>query len=436
MTAVEIGAPPVSRIRPGRGALFVASFILCWVSTNPFPSLADTRWLDTGNTSDLLNQLGYGTLGLCSALILWRELGIRRALWRPVYIVTLLWLLVTSITSYYPMLSLRRFVFAACVVAMGAVVPLMPAGRQRFCDLLASVTVAIIVLCYVGVALAPDLAVHQVTDLVEPRLAGNWRGIFYHKNIAGEMMAIFIFIGLFVIEVRSRLIGAAIVLSAAIFLYFTEAKSATGFLPLVLGLAWVSNRRWAFWLRLSVIFVILALLNILSVGSLYSDGIASITQKVFSDPTFTGRTEIWQIAVDWIPKRPILGFGYGAFWQTPEVMFQGSSEMNPGAATADHAHNAIFNLAVTTGLPGAVLAFAWALVLPLRDLNDCLKRRADPALANLFLRIWIFALVNCSFESILFARGDPMWFTMLVAMFGLRYLAVLQLNETPMSTRV
>jgi len=45
----------------------------------------------------------------------------------------------------------------------------------------------------------------------------------------------------------------------------------------------------------------------------------------------------------------------------------------------------------------------------------------------LFLRIWLFALFNCIFESILFARGDPLWFSMLVAMFGLRYLSTWRL---------
>ena len=43
------------------------------------------------------------------------------------------------------------------------------------------------------------------------------------------------------------------------------------------------------------------------------------------------------------------------------------------------------------------------------------------------MRIWAFALANCAFESILFGRNDPMWFTMLVAMFGLRFLSVCRL---------
>lgn len=112
---------------------------------------------------------------------------------------------------------------------MGAVTPLLPRNRQHFCDLIGGVTVAVRVLCYVGVALAPDLAVHQATDLVEPRLAGNWRGIFIHKNIAGEMMRIFVFVGIYVAAVRSAAAGWSIIVAAVVFLIFTEAKAAVAF---------------------------------------------------------------------------------------------------------------------------------------------------------------------------------------------------------------
>ena len=407
----------------GRSVLFVATFLLAWVSINPFESLSDARWLQTTNTSDLLNQLAYVGLGVLALSVLLRSRHAAAVLLRPVYVLTLAWLLVSVATSLHVALSARRLGFLLFVLVLGAAAPLLPANRQRFADLLAGVTVGILVLCYVGVALVPDLAIHQATDLVEPRLAGNWRGVFVHKNIAGEMMGLFVFVGLFTARARSVVLGWGIVVAALVFLAFTEAKSAMAFLPLILLLAWTSPRAWAVRLRLGVFFLCIVILNALSIGSLYSPGLQAVADSAFSDPTFTGRTEIWQIAIDWIPKRPLLGFGYGAFWQTDEVMYAASADNDGGAATAEHAHNAVLNLAVTTGIPGALLALCWTVVMPLRDLERCRRNRADPALTNLFLRIWAFAIANCSFESILFARGDPMWFTMLVAMFGLFYLS-------------
>jgi hypothetical protein len=48
------------------------------------------------------------------------------------------------------------------------------------------------VLSYLGVLLVPHLAVHQASDLGEPELAGAWRGIYGHKNIAAGVTAVFV----------------------------------------------------------------------------------------------------------------------------------------------------------------------------------------------------------------------------------------------------
>ena len=68
-------------------------------------------------------------------------------------------------------------------------------------------------------------------------------------------------------------------------------------------------------------------------------------------------------------------------------------------------------------------------MLPFHDLQRCKQAGADPALTTLFVRIWLFGVYASSFESVLFDRGDPHWFTMLVAMFGLRYLTTLRLDR-------
>jgi O-antigen ligase len=91
---------------------------------------------------------------------------------------------------------------------------------------------------------------------------------------------------------------------------------------------------------------------------------------------------------------------------------------------ASHAHNAFLDLALTIGIPGLAIALLWTVVLPFRDMQRAKLNGADLALTTLFTRIWLFAIYTSSFESVLFDRGDSHWFTMLVAMFGLRYLSV------------
>ena len=75
-----------------------------------------------------------------------------------------------------------------------------------------------------------------------------------------------------------------------------------------------------------------------------------------------------------------------------------------------------------------LLASVWTIVLPFVDLQRCKAAGADPALTTLFVRVWLFTLYTCSFESVLFDRGNPSWFTMLIAIFGLRYLSSARLS--------
>src|SRR5947208_1642565 len=142
-------------------------------------------------------------------------------------------------------------------------------------------------------------------------------------------------------------------------------------------------------------------LNFSTIGSLYFDAITSINHAVLMDPTFTGRDDIWQFAVDNINARPWLGYGFGAFWETPQAAFQTLRDGNL-ATQASHAHNAFLDLALTLGIPGLVLGLLWTLSLPFRDLLSCKQTRAHPALTALFVQIWLFGLYASSFESVLF----------------------------------
>ena len=55
----------------------------------------------------------------------------------------------------------------------------------------------------------------------------------------------------------------------------------------------------------------------------------------------------------------------------------------------------------------------------------------DDPLAKLFLRIWLFGIYLSSMESFLLDRADPVWFTFLIGVFGLHYLARFRLTSEP-----
>lgn len=427
--ALHTGTTSDAAVSAVRGILFVLILLLSWMTVNPFASMSDPKLTVVGDTSDIVNQFAYVMLAGASAFYFLIDGPARlRPLLRPAYLAMLAWLLVSVALSSDPALSARRLIFSMLVIFLAAALPLLAENLRRFADLIATVVAAILVLSYTGLLLVPQLAIHQATDLVEPLLAGNWRGVFAHKNIAGPMMVNFIFIGLFVAKARSMALGWSIVAAAAVFLVFCEAKTATALLPLVLILSWMVVRIRSALLCAALVFLPTILLNFSTIGSLYFDTIRSINESTLSDPSFTGRNDIWQFAVDHIRARPWLGHGFGAFWETPQTVFQHVRDGSQ-ATQASHAHNAFLDLVLTIGIPGLVLALLWTLVLPFRDMQRCQQAGADLTLTTLFTRIWLFGVYTSSFESVLFERGDPHWFTMLVAMFGLRYLAVSRLNR-------
>jgi len=405
-----------------RSGLFVAVLLVVWVSFHPFPDLsAPPQQLAEGG--DLANQLGFAFLFLAfGGWMLLHDPARLKPLLRPALIVMLTWFALSVVVSWEPGLAARRLVFTAIVMAIAAISLLLPKNVRHFADLLAAATLIVLALCHAGVLLLPDFALHHATDVLEPEHAGSWRGTFPHKNEAGAAMSLFVFVGLFVARVRNVSLGAAIVALSAVFLVFSHSKTAIALLPLVLIVSWlVTHARRGAYAMMAAIGA-LALLNLVSLGSIFSDAVREGLSLVV-DPSFTGRTDIWEFALDQLARRPITGYGFSAFWGTENVVY-GLSQSSTWASNATDAHNAYLNLALTVGLPGLALALVWMVVLPIRDFYKQPADASDRALSLLFIRIWLYAIYTSSFESSLFQPTGQLWFAFLMAVFGLRFLSL------------
>jgi O-antigen ligase len=164
-------------------------------------------------------------------------------------------------------------------------------------------------------------------------------------------------------------------------------------------------------------------LNALGVGSVMLAPLQSLVASLPIDATFTGRTDIWRYALGKLAAHPFLGYGFDAFWNTESVRFSVDDADTAWVGGAAHAHNCFVDVAMSMGVPGVALAL-WAFVAqPLADIGQAVRNGADPALVTLLTQIWLFALYVSSFESFLFDRSDPIWFTFLFAVFGLRYVS-------------
>ncbi len=404
-----------------RSVLFAAVFLLLWFSFHPFRNLAEPP--QVADAGDRLNQIGFSAVFLVLAgWSLIHDPNRLRLLLRPALVVTLLWCALCVVTSWDPSLSARRFAFTLVTIGIGGMVLLLPKNLRHFSDLMAAVALIVLAACYLGVFLAPELAIHQPADFLEPELAGDWRGAFTHKNSAGAAMVLFIFIGLFIARMRSFGLGAVIAALASAFLVFTQSKTAIAMLPLALILSALVVRIRRPAMGIALVVLVVAAFNVFSVGSIYFDPIRNLVDAILPDPTFTGRTDVWQFALDHVAQRPVTGYGFSAFWGTEQVVY-GMGESSLWANNAGHAHNSYLNLALTIGIPGAVLVTLWLVVLPVVDYYRSPREHSTAPLKMLFLRVCLFAACGACFENTFFGT-DGFWLFLLTATFGLRFLAV------------
>jgi O-antigen ligase len=408
-----------------RSVLVAAVFLSLWFSFHPFAALDEP--IEVTEAGNLANQLGYSTLfALLAAWNLLHQPQRLLLLVRPVLLATLFWFALSVATSWDPSLSARRFAFALVTIGIAGMVLLLPKTPRHFADVMAVVVLIVLFACYLGVALAPQLTIHQASDVLEPELAGDWRGVFGHKNEASAAMVLFVFIGIFVARVRSLGLGAVIVALALPFLYLTHSKTAMAALPLTLIVSVIMARAAKPKNGVAVALAIVAFLNLLSVGSIYIAPIRDVVDAIMPDATFTGRTEIWKFAVDHVAQRPITGYGFATFWGTEQVVYGMSGAT--WANTASHAHNGFVDLALTIGIPGSALVTLWLMVLPLFDYYRAPDEPDGAALKLLFLRICLFAAFESCFET-MFTQLGAFWLILIAAAFGLRFLAVLRVSR-------
>lgn len=376
---------------------------------------------------NVVNQVLFLVMGAIAAAVLaWRGREALRPLATLPILAMLGWICVSTALSIEPAVSARRLISLG--IMFGGVVSVLVLARttRQFADVLGASVLGVLLLCYLGVAFIPERAMHTAFDLIEPEHAGSWRGLYAHKNGAGAAMGLFVVVGLFWAGMGRRVLGILVAVLAAIFLAFTNAKTSLVMTPLVLGLTWACTLSPARAWRRLVLLGPLALLLVATVGSVLSPAIGAAVAGLSSDPTYTGRTEIWAFALDNIAKRPVTGFGYGAFWES--VFYGGGGDATTWVNRATDSHNGYLNTALESGLPGLALTVWWLVLAPLRDLEANLgsRRRAGAAidpLSLLFLRIWLFILLVAVFESVFYQATNALFFLLAMAVFGLRFSA-------------
>jgi O-antigen ligase len=332
------------------------------------------------------------------------------------------------VLSVDPGTSARRLALASTTFVLAAMLPWLTTGMRQFTTFLIFTLGTVLALSFLGVLIVPELTIHQPTDLVEPEIAGDWRGVYVHKNITASLMAIFIYVGCFVARAERPRIGIAIAVAAFVFLFFTHGKSAFG-LFFAAGLAaFAVDRARSLPLKFVIALGPLVLLNMITVGSATNDALHSAVAALPIDATFTGRTDIWRFAMEAIRDNFWTGRGFEAFWYTASLRSGDDNTMRWMGDVAN-SHNSYVDLALTIGVPGLALVIVAFVFLPLKDFHNTLAAQANREFARLFLVLWLFTLYCGTFEVFFLSRANPMWFVMALAVCGLRYTSRYEIRQ-------
>jgi O-antigen ligase len=412
-------------VQMARCLIVVVALLLVMITLDPFP---DLRSEDVATVVGGRMALNYVTFGLLAAIgvmfVLTTDAPSLKTLVTPLHLCLVGWMLINVLLSESREVSIQRFVLAASVTSLAVILPLLPPTQRSFNLCLGGAALMLLAVCYLGVILAPQYSIHSALDITEPQLAGDWRGSFGHKNVASPVMTILVYVGIYLSAVGSFVMGPAIALLAGIFLIFTGGKTSSVLCLAIYALASLVYVTRSLWLKRVICFAPLIVMNLLTVGSVLSPALGSITRALPVDPTFTGRSDIWEFALAAVAEKPITGHGYAAFWD--DVTARQTAKGSEWAVTAAHSHNSYLDLAITIGLPGLLLVILIFVLAPLRNFQETQAHNRSNALGKLFLTIWLFGLYFGTTETFLLERQNPVWFMFVVAVAGLHFLARFQ----------
>lgn len=411
-------------------ALFMLVFGYFWFGLNPLPAPSTAAQLAAyGESSNALNQIT--VLGMSFLVMMMLAFHPARGLalraFGPVALV-FVWIALTIFFSDTPDTVLRRAIYSALTVLSASVMLLLPRDDAQFAKLFGIGIFLAVGLSYFGVLFVPARGIHQASDVAEAALAGDWRGHFGHKNVASAAMGFAVFFGFYLMRTRSYWGGLILVVLAGIFLFNSGGKTSAAMLPAILFLVWLFERAGVF--RAVLVLGSLFTLNAVILSVVAVPGVKAFVSGLGIDATFTDRASIWQLALNAIGSRPFTGYGFQSFWQT-DALFYGNQSATTWAVAAANAHNAYLDQMINGGVPLLILVVIWLVVMPAHHAAVAMERGGDRDLTRLYLRIWMFALFSSSFESPFFENNGPIWFTMLLAVFGLRLQAYAQLVEKP-----
>jgi O-antigen ligase len=254
-----------------------------------------------------------------------------------------------------------------------------------------------------------------------PPHEGSWRGIYWHKNFTGSLMAlwnaVFLLYGIRAFRESRWRAGACALLYLLSLVFIILSLSAAGI---------------AIWLGLNLIIVILLLWNKIK-GRLKKQhyvwlGYTTILLMILvitnldlifgllnRDANLTGRLPLWNYLIEKaVIQKPFLGHGLGAIWDIQEFRRQATLSLG-WSFVITNGHNGFMDILLGLGIVGLALA---VLLLTLAFYRTGKYFVTDSTVANMLplVIVMYFLLSNLSISFFVGIESFH-WALLITAMF-------------------
>ncbi|MEA5570616.1 O-antigen ligase [Calothrix sp. UHCC 0171] len=253
---------------------------------------------------------------------------------------------------------------------------------------------------------------------------GAWRGVMTHKNVFGRVMVLSNLVFLFValgkpISPTSKqswqwLAWLCYGLSIALIILSTSKTALIS--TIVLTVVLLLYRTWRLSYSQLIPLTIVIVLVLGNAAILVFDNINAISGAIGRDLTLTGRTDIWAVMLDKLAERPLIGYGFNAFWRdwnspvTAEVW-------RILAWECPYGHNGFMDLLVELGIPALVIFMISYIIAILRGVKLLQSTRNIEGIWHLMFLTFIL-IYNIS-ESSLLATNSIFWILYVSTVFSL-----------------
>jgi exopolysaccharide production protein ExoQ len=404
MTAVTAipanSVQPATGIRPGAWLamlVFCAAFYAAGQEFHAsqreaFTADPDTMeaWTEGGNALRQVAFLSLGVLGLAMLVLPARQSFAGAGLPGTLLVLFVAWCGASVAWSIDGSITARRFVVLGCVVVAALGVARQFTLRE-LCFLAVAAGAA-----YLAVGVAAELSLGSFRPhRLDYRFAGTM-----HPNTQGGVLAALSLASVALIRSwpRWRSLFIATLCAGLVFLVLT--KSRTSCVATLLGLAgmWfvAASPRFKATAGLGLAGVAaVAMLAVVFSGVDVEDELTSVTLlgRQEESESLTGRVPLWIELATYASERPLLGFGYEAFWNAEHIDAV-SDEMQWGIREA---HNAYLDTVLGVGFVGAGL-FVLAGIAGLAAASRRYAQSRDPAYAFVFGLV-AFGLANGLLDS-------------------------------------